>query len=247
MQFDEQTCNHYQSLINQMAPQGPPTAKIIHQGTQKTPKQVGILDASFNPLTLAHESLIDTSRDTLKLDSMLLMLSQANVDKDLFGASLGHRLAMIVDYAQKQQNLSVAICSHARFVDKIIALTPCYAPHTQFYFIVGYDTLIRLFDAKYYSNMQSDLQQLFKTCHFIAANREENDQQVLDIFLEKEVVKPYKKRIHTISIPSDMAQISSTTVRNNIKSNLPIEHLVPKTIAKAIHDLHLYSNEATLP
>ena len=246
MPMDKQTCNHYQNLIDQLSRQGPPTAQIIHNGTQDRPTQVGILDASFNPLTLAHESLIHTSIDTLNLDSILLMLSLANVDKDLFGASLGQRLAMIVDYAQNQQNISVAICSHARFVDKITALTPCYAPHTQFYFIVGYDTLVRLFDPKYYSDMHAELQKLFKTCHFIAANREKNDQQALDTFLQKDAILPFKKRVHTISLPPNMAQISSTTVRNNIKSNKPIDDLVPKSIAKAIHDLHLYSNNATL-
>ncbi len=246
MPFDEQTLNHYQTLINQLTPQGPPTAKLIHQSTQKRPQKVGILDASFNPFTLAHASLIHTSKETHKLNDMLLMLSLANVDKGLFGATLEQRLAMMTEYA-KQHNLSVAICSHARFVDKIMALTPCYAPNTQFYFIVGYDTLVRLFDAKYYADMQADLQKLFHTCHFIAANRENNDQQVLDAFLKKTEVEPFAKRIHTISLPPHMAQISSTQVRNNIQSNQSIEHLVPQVISKAIHNLHLYSNEATLP
>jgi len=242
MPFDEQTLNRYHTLINQLTPQDPPTAQIIHQSTPDHPKHVGILDASFNPLTLAHESLINTSRETLKLDTMLLMLSHANVDKGIFGANLAQRLAMMIAYAKQQSNLSVAICSHARFVDKIVALTPCYAPNTQFYFVVGYDTLIRIFDAKYYSDMPSDLQKLFKTCHFIAANREENDQEVLDVFLKKEAVHPFANRIHTITLPNSMAHISSTTVRNNIQSNQPIEHLVPEVIAKAIYNLHLYSS-----
>ncbi|MGA1196662.1 MAG: nicotinate-nicotinamide nucleotide adenylyltransferase [Candidatus Latescibacterota bacterium] len=241
MAFDEQTLNHYQTLINQLNPHGSPTAKMIHQNTQDYALKVGILDASFNPFTLAHESLIQTSKETLKLDSMLLMLSLANVDKELFGATLEQRLAMLTEYA-KQHHLSVAICSHARFVDKIMALTPCYAPNTQFYFIVGYDTLVRLFDPKYYADMQADLQKLFQTCHFIAANRENNDQRVLDAFLKKSDVQPFSKRIHTISLPLNMAQISSTQVRNNIQSKQPIEHLVPQVISKAIHYLHLYSN-----
>ncbi|MFT5365307.1 MAG: nicotinate (nicotinamide) nucleotide adenylyltransferase [Candidatus Latescibacterota bacterium] len=241
MPLDKQTCTHFQNLIHQLNPDGPPTAQLIHRDRDSHSTQIGILDASFNPMTLAHQALIKTAKDACILDEMLLMLSATNVDKNPSGADLGQRLAMLVHYAQQHNNLSVAICSHARFVDKIIALKPCYPANTQFFFIVGYDTLIRLFDPKYYEDMQSDLQTLFETCHFIAANRGENDRHTLDVFLQKEDVQPFANRIHPILLPQAVTDISSTKVRSNIKSNESIEHLVPKAIIESIRALHLYT------
>ena len=181
-------------------------------------------------MTLAHEALINTAKEACSLDEMLLLLSRTNVDKNPIEADLGQRLALLVHYARQNKDLSVGICSHARFVDKIIGLAPCYPPETQFFFIVGYDTLVRLFDPKYYIDMQTDLHNLFQTCHFIAANRGENVPQILEDFLLGNKIRPFADRIHPIFLHADFANISSTTVRDNIKAKVSIQHLVPEAI-----------------
>jgi len=234
----------YQNIINQVNPQGQPQAHLIYSAseTAQTSANIGILDASFNPMTLAHESLIDTAFDTHKLDQMLLLLSVSNVDKKLHGATLPQRLAMLVEYAKTRPNRSVAICSHARFIDKIEALKACYSKDSAFYFIVGYDTLVRIFDPKYYQDMQADLTELFAKSHFIAANRGENDQQVINTFLKRKDVEPFAQNIHTISLSSQFADISSTTVRQLINEKKSVTHLVPQEINGIIQELNLYTD-----
>jgi nicotinic acid mononucleotide adenylyltransferase len=230
MAYDLNTCAHYQNLIDQLNPKGAPTAQLIHRGRDPGIFKVGILDASFNPMTLAHEALINTAKEDCNLDEMLLLLSRTNVDKNPIETDLGQRLALLVLYAGQHEDLSVGICSHARFVDKIIGLTPCYPPGTQFYFIVGYDTLVRLFDPKYYVDMPADLHSLFQTCHFIAANRGKNVPQILENFLLGKEIRPFTDRIHPIFLHGDLANISSTTVRDYIKAKVSIKHLVPEAI-----------------
>lgn len=240
MNLDTTTTRRYNRAINQLDPNGPPKAQLIYGNAPPKLAKIAILDASYNPMTLAHEALFHTAKTACNLDTVLLMLSSKNVDKGLLGADLGQRLAMLVYYAQQHPQVSVAICSHARFIDKRKALTPCYPPHTQFYFIVGYDTLIRLFDSKYYTDMSSDLQVLFKTCQFIAANRGTNDAKTLTAFLQQKAVVPFADKIHAISLPESMANISSTDVRENIKHKKTIEQHVPKAIQEAIVALKLY-------
>lgn len=233
----------YQNAIDKMNPQGQPKASVIYQASNanQAPQNIGILDASFNPLTRAHESLLDTAYSAHKLEHMLLLLSVSNVDKKIYGATLPQRLAMLVAYAESKSHHSVAICSHARFIDKIEALKMCYPKDSAFYFIVGYDTLVRIFDSKYYQDMQKDLAELFTNSHFIAANRGDNDQQVLNTFLAKKEVKPFAKNIHTISLPSEFADISSTTVRQHVTDKKSVSHLVPTKIGDLIEELDLYS------
>jgi nicotinate (nicotinamide) nucleotide adenylyltransferase len=242
MLLNNKTCTYYDTIMNQLDPKGPPQAQLVYGDAPSVPAKIAILDASFNPMTLAHESLIFTAKTTYHLNEILLVLSSTNVDKGLMGATLGQRLTMLIHYAQKQPNTTVAICSHAKFTDKVKALMPCYRPQTQFFFIVGYDTLVRLFDPKYYLDMSYELRLLFETCHFIAANRGTNDAQTLKAFLHKEEVIPFADKIHAISLPDSVANISSTQVRERIRQHKTTESFVPKAILEAIDDLQLYQD-----
>lgn len=242
MPDDLQKHRDYHTLMAGLNSKGPPTARFVHHAsTPKTPAlRIGVLDASFNPLTLAHEALLNRARQVLALPAMLLLLSKANVDKDIFGADLGQRLAMLVDYARGHPHLSIAGCSHARFVDKVFALRPHYPADATFYFIVGYDTLTRIFDPKYYADMQTELQPLFSAAHIVAANRGDRDAGDLTRFLTRPECAPFADRIHPIELPAVCAQISSTGVRARVRQGEPFADLVPPQIARAIEALRLY-------
>ncbi|MDA0710866.1 MAG: nicotinate-nicotinamide nucleotide adenylyltransferase [bacterium] len=240
MFFSLEAIAKYQREMDALDPAGQPTARVLHRGTKEPGRRVGILDASFNPMTLAHEALLTVARQTYHLDEMLLMLSRSNVDKELSGAGLGARLAMLMLYAQEKENVSVGICSHARFVDKIAALKQIYPDGTGFFFLVGYDTLLRLFDEKYYVDMETELRALFETCHFIAADRDANAPETLRLFLQKKEILASGAAIHPIELPGALASISSTQIRNEIQKNASIENLVPQSISRAIRRLGLY-------
>ena len=240
--FSQKQLAHYQASLDALNLESLPQAQLIYPTHHYNSAKIGILDASFNPMTLAHEALVNITKDTHKLDEAILMLSGANVDKKIFGASLPQRLAMLVHYAKQQPHCSVVLCSHARFVDKIAALKTCYGPQIQCYFIVGFDTLIRIFDPKYYTDMPAELETLFDACHFVAANRGSDDRDIIEAYLQKKEVHPYAHRIHPISLPETMADISSTQVRDHIKTNQSIKSLVPEAILQAIEAQKLYTS-----
>ncbi len=239
---NHQTVHHYQNEMAALSPQGQPALKIFCRPTQHTPtgQQIGVLDASYNPFTFAHEALLKCSFEALLLNEMILMLSRANVDKEIFGANLGQRLAMLINYAQHHTHHAVVGCSHARFVDKIQALQTQYTADATFYFIVGHDTLIRLFDAKYYNNMHDELRIFFSSAHIITANRETHDKKAIQIFLQHPDRSCFASHIHIITLPETVAHISSTLVRQQIQQKKTIAHLVPKNIALTIQKLGLY-------
>mgnify|MGYP001197486476 FL=1 len=243
MTVESHTLRHYRTLLDQLDPESVPRACLIHKapcGINHPGKKLGILDASFNPMTLAHTRMIEETCQTLGMDEMLLMLSRSNVDKEIFGASLEQRLAMLVGYASSHPYLSIAGCSHARFVDKVHSLKPLYPDNTAFYFILGYDTLTRLFDPKYYMDMSAELQALFDACQFVAANRASFGAPQMKAFMEKPECRAFADRVHFIQLEASYGNISSTQVRERRQNGASIADLVPLEIADQIKSMNLY-------
>jgi nicotinic acid mononucleotide adenylyltransferase len=232
-------------VVNRLDPLGEPEAILVHRcqaGITSKGECLLVLDASYNPMTLAHEGIINAAKSICGPKEVLLMLSRANVDKEIFGADLGQRLSMLLTYAHQHPDYSVAGCSHARFVDKALALIPHYPPGARLFFVIGYDTLERLFDHRYYKNMESDLDMLFGHATIIVANRDHNDKISIQARMEAPDVKPYTDGINLIELPEELCRISSTHARTNIKQGIPIEGLVPGVISEAIQRMGLYED-----
>lgn len=238
------TLENYRILMDSLDPQDTPVVQFVHRATPRQPKHIGVLDASFNPLTLAHEALVHHAQDTFGFDEIVLLLAKTNVDKALFGADLGQRLAMMVNYADSDTQLdtclSIAGCSHARFIDKARALRAHYSPNTQIYFLVGHDTLIRIFDPHYYTDMIAELTVLFSLCHIVSANRENLSREVFHRFMSRPECAPFTNRVHPLQLSPSFGNISSTEVRKRIRAGDSITDLVPTSIAQLIETFDLY-------
>lgn len=232
------------SLMDQLDPSGEPQATLVHKsgsGITGKGERLLVLDASFNPMTLAHEKMAKDAAATCGANEILLMLSRANVDKEIFGADLGQRLSMLLRYSVHHPEYSVSGCSHARFVDKALAIIPHYPSDTHLCFVIGYDTLERLFDRRYYKNMEDDLDVLFNLARIIVANRDCNDKRAIQARMEAADLKPYVDGIDLIELPDELSSISSTQARLRVKKNCRgIQELVPASIVEAIVHLNLY-------
>ncbi len=213
--------------------QGPPRLVFAQRapwGIAGRPGTLVCLSASFNPLTVAHVWLIQEASRLTPPDEVLLLLAKANVDKAVVGFSLEGRLRLMAHFAESRPTFSVAACSHGRFVDKTEAIRPHYPEGTRLAFIVGFDTLIRLFDPKYYGDPEASLAALFRGSEFIAANRAPDPPEAVTAFLARPDVVPFAHRIQTIQLPPDIAAISSTDVRTRLARGESVADLVPPEI-----------------
>ena len=230
-------------LVNQLNPNGEPQIRWIYQASQhiKTDgRRLGIFSGSFNPLTVAHIEMIDAAQKKYNLDEILLILASANVDKGVFGLSLADRLLMLKLYAVTREDFSVAACSHGKFIEKIEALRTSYPASTHFSFIVGYDTFIRLFDPKYYTDLNSALEALFSQCRFIVANRQDYDADAIKKMMEQPVYRRYAGCIDLIELPDFYAEISSTDIRTQIQAGNSVDHLVPSEVQAYLKAVQAY-------
>lgn len=233
------------TLVGRLDPDGSPKLAWIHRAPkriQSERKRLGIFSGSFNPLTVAHAKMIEDSQAQFGLEEILLCLAKANVDKGVFGFSLADRLLMLKRYASQYNEFSVAACSHGRFVDKLRAIKRSYPARTSFHFITGFDTLIRLFDSKYYTDMHAELKSLFDQCDFITANREEYNADTIRRFLSAPEIRRYACNIKVIELPTDYAAISSTDIREQLGRGALVENLVPSAISEYIRSTRASSS-----
>ena len=223
----------YTELLNRLDPTASPRIELVHRAEtsiSESGKKLGIFSGSFNPLTLAHTQMIEDTFAEYQLDELLLLLAKANVDKTVFGLPLAARLLTVKRYTQNREKFSVGVSSHGRYIDKITALKVIVPPETEFYFIVGYDTLVRIFDPKYYTDFHAELGELFRDARFIVANRAEADIETIASFMDQAEIRRYASYVSCLLLPDVYAYMSSTEVRELLKQGEAIEHLVPPSI-----------------
>lgn len=166
-------------------------ASRTHLASAQT-KRICILDSSFNPPHLGHfalakEALRYPFEGSTSHTLLLLLLSVKNVDKAPVPASFEHRLNMMYLMAQyMEQNLhvdvSIGLTSHAKFVDKAVSvnqhlksLFPDNYLAMKLTFLVGFDTLIRILDPKYYlpDKLLDSLNDFMKTTDLFCLTRKD--------------------------------------------------------------------------
>ncbi|CAO3564502.1 unnamed protein product [Mortierella alpina] len=68
--------------------------------------------------------------------------------------------------------MAVGLTIHARFMDKAQPILDSYPPNTvQLSWIMGHDTMTRLFDPKYYKDVRADMAPFFEQCDVICSSR----------------------------------------------------------------------------
>lgn len=158
--------------------------------------RICVLDSSFNPPHLAHYALareaLNYRFDERCLEEnqllLLLLLLVKNADKvDPEPASFEHRLSMmylLANYLHEnlRVDVSIGITNHAKFVDKSVSIfnyVRDHLPpdqHVKLTFSVGFDTLIRIFDPKYYlpDKLLDSLNEFMKTTDIFCLTRQDN-------------------------------------------------------------------------
>jgi len=175
--------------------------------------RVAVLPSAFNPPTIAHMELLEIARVVDGIHSVAALLTTKNVDKGLHGASLGHRIGMLLALSGDGARYAVLAANMARIADQGRGLRETY-PGAEFDFVVGYDTLVRLFDSRYYLDMGADLDDFFARHRVIAANRGEATVAAVEAFLERNREASRRRdRVIVRELREGPASLSSTAAR----------------------------------
>lgn len=212
-------------------------------------KRICILDSSFNPPHMGHFSLIKESleydyKSALNKKSVLLLLSVKNADKiKPRPAHFSHRIEMMIKLADHinqsfDVNVNVGLTNHAKFADKsksvieyIKSQNASLISKTKLTFLVGFDTLVRILDAKYYTPepLSVALGDFFNFSDIFCLTRsdgsfsiEEQNDYIKSISNgEKlEVPKQWASNIYLVqNEEADISNISSSNIRSNVQQD----------------------------
>ena len=204
---------------------------------------LGIFPASFNPPTKAHVALIREARKQANLDEILVLLDLQAMDKSLTGASYEERINMIEMVFRKDPKISIGISNRGLFLDKIEPLKGLYPARVHFTFIVGFDTILRVMDKKYYKNRKKSLNELFDQSCFLVTNRDDYEETAFEILFRERELKEYLKKITYFTLPARFSFHSSSSVRNKIAEGQPVHSLVPASVLRYIEKKRLYQHQ----
>jgi nicotinamide-nucleotide adenylyltransferase len=197
-----------------------------------------VLPSAFNPPTRAHVALLAAAAEVAGAASRAALLSTRNVDKGLYGATLDHRVGMLLA-AAAEHALAVLTTNAARFVDQALALRTAF-PGASFDFIAGYDTLVRIFDERYYDDMAAELAPFFASHRLVAANRGPYGPDDVERFIDRHpLAAAYHERIIIAPIDAESAALSSTLAREVASRGADLD-AVPPSVAGYILANGLY-------
>ncbi len=196
-------------------------------------KRYGILGGSFNPPHIGHSILIENVREQLYLDRVVFVPSGRHALKDgdtLISAE--HRLNMANIAFGGNDNFEVSDIEIEKSktgvtnytVDTLMSLYDRYKnDFVKLYLIIGIDNLIEFPKWK-------NPDKLFALSEVIVMNRPG--------FLVQDVDVEYSRKARYLSVP--MLDISSTDIRDRIKSGKSVKYLIDENVEKYILENGLY-------
>lgn len=195
-----------------------------------------IFGGTFNPIHNAHLRLARVLLGKFKPDKILFIPCHTPYHKDYKGlAEPRHRLKMAQLAVAGIPGLAISDMDVKRggrtfSIDTVKALKRKYKTGTEFYFVIGADSLIDL--PRWYK-----IEELSRICRFITIAR----PGYRFVKLIKRLPAYLIKNIKQLYQPDIRIDISSTQIRKNISVGKPVKSLVPKAVASYIKANNLYS------
>lgn len=237
--------------------------KIIYgQHRAKGHERLLVLDSSFNPPHMGHYTLIKKAlnfyQKTNEKLHVLLLLSVNNADKTPKPASFDKRMDMMClmadMLAEESVEASVAITTFGKFVDKSSAIHGEFGSQVSIVYLVGFDTIIRIFDPKYYAPLlpAQALESFMLNTEFYCLTRGTEVETLEQLHYSKEIrdgkyepiiPKSWYDKVHVGKNVEKYASVSSSAIRDLFyTSPESVRNEIPSRISAYIKEQYPNSN-----
>ena len=196
--------------------------------------RVGLMGGSFDPIHIGHVRIASEARKALDLDRVLFLPSGRPPHKAHLGASAAQRLEMTKLATQgipwaEASDIEVFREGTIYTVDTLTILTAQH-PETDFYYIIGADTLLDLPNWR-------NTKKVCTMCRFICVRRPGIDSRRMEETLER-LHAECDANVEMVNAFGP--DISSTEIRNRIRSGEPTDDLLPEAVRVYIDREKLY-------
>ena len=208
---------------------------------------IGIFGGSFNPIHIGHLIVAEEVFQHRKLSKVLFMptgISPHKESSDLIDSL--HRYQMVKSAISDNEHFKVSDLEIKRYgksytIDTIRILREMYGEEHNLYLIMGTDMINEI-------NTWKDINTLSGMCHFIVVNRspiptngisksplQECGIRGIKVFSEEKMAE-----IERLKVTVPTIGISSTEIRERLRSGRSIRYLVPQCVEDYIKAHNLY-------
>jgi nicotinate (nicotinamide) nucleotide adenylyltransferase len=226
---------YFREILDGLDPDSSPRAVIIHPSQHLGSGRVGILCGAFNPPTLAHVELARRAKEGFKLDHILFTMGRITVDKEkVEGISLEDRMLLLSLMVKELGWASVAAVNKGLYFEQAKAFRTLLGNKPRLFFAVGMDKVMQIFDPRYYQDRDTALKGLFTEVQLIAANRGPLGENELKAFLSRNENQVYEDRVHPLTLPEGLKDLTSTELRARIRRGESVQDQLPDVVERFV-------------
>lgn len=206
--------------------------------------RLGLLAGSFNPPTIAHQTLALAGLTAGGLDLAWYTLSTRTVDKEIItGAGLEDRLLLLDLLVEPDRRLGVLLVNRGLYVDQARLVRAAYPALGELVFLVGFDKIVQIFDPRYYDDRDAALEQLFALATFLVAPRGADDETALTALLARPENRRFADAVRPLDLPPEVREVASSAVRLGLACRSQPDQTVPPEVTAFMQDTGLYVDE----
>lgn len=198
--------------------------------------RIGIMGGTFDPIHYGHLVAAEVARAEFGLNKVIFVPAGNPPHKQSqIITNSEHRYLMTVHATASNPNFEVSRIEVDKdelsyTIDTVKDFRRIYGEDSSIYFITGADAVLELLT-------WHKIQELLTLCRFIAVTRPGFDKQELEQKIG-EISSKYNGEITCIEVP--LLAISSTDIRERIRSGKPIKYLLPEAVEEYIDKNGLY-------
>jgi nicotinate-nucleotide adenylyltransferase len=190
--------------------------------------RVGVLGGTFDPIHVGHLIAASEALHELRLDLVMFVPTGQPWQKDSFSNPEDRYQMTIIGTASHRHfassRMEIDRIGPTFTIDTMQALRDFHGEGTDLFFIIGADAVLKLDTWHRFEGLE-------KIAEIIAVTRPGFDLATLR-------PQPAWPRIHVLEMPR--IDISSTDIRERVRTGRPIEYLVPSGVARYISENGLY-------
>lgn len=192
--------------------------------------RVALLPGSFDPPTVGHVALAEAA--AREVDLVVLVYATAPMAKPP-GASPTlldepARIEALSRLVQARPGLGAAVASHGLLVDQVEAVGDAL-PGSRIVLAVGSDKLLQVLDPAWYEDRDAALRRLFDRAVVRYAVRSQDEDPVRRALSDPANAR-WAGSIGRLDLPSGVAAVSSSLVRERLRRGDPVDRLVPPEV-----------------
>jgi len=204
----------------------------------QTKQRIGIMGGTFDPIHIGHLVTADAVRIQYELDLVLFIPAGNPPHKQgMKVTDSSHRYAMTLMATLSNPHFQVSAIETERpgpsyTIDTVQALRKNHGEQARFYFITGTDAVQEL-------PTWGRIQELLEMCDFVAATRPGCVSALDDVI--RQLGPLGRTKIHPLATPE--LEISSTDIRERVRSHRSIRYFVPESVEQYIYKEGLYRDK----